>query len=123
MWPRVLASLQKKIPPHRKVLVLCHMSVEHVVRSYEMHYSSFEVAHYGTIVGKNDWNNYDTICVLGLPYLDNITPASTALAFIGPQTDEWLRRTQNTEESAERSGSNWYEPHSEGAAARDQSRT
>jgi hypothetical protein len=53
------------------------------------------VAHWGAINGLNEWREYDTIVLFGLPHRPPQWPVSIFMACQGVQTDEWLSSTGN----------------------------
>ena len=91
--PRLVANLDTTLatPEKRKVLVVCHKVVEPHVLSMQPRFNSFDAAHWGAIDGRNDWDEYDTAVIFGLPYRDNVWSANTFMSLQGPQTTEWLR--------------------------------
>lgn len=91
--PRLLGHLEDTLETtqNRRVLVVCHKAVEPHVISREPKFSAFKVAHWGAIDGRNDWNDFDTVVIFGLPYRDNVWSANTFMTLRGVQTTEWLQ--------------------------------
>jgi hypothetical protein len=89
LWPQYRAALQAALPNGERVLVCTHKEFREKVDVAPLPRISF--AHYGEIDGRNDWANYEAVALLGLPYLDNATPANVAQALLGAQTTEWLQ--------------------------------
>ncbi len=79
-WRKVLAQLQKELPSNRKVLVVCHKVIKEALLVFEHHFEKLEFINWGKIDGRNDWADFDTAVILGLPYLDEATPISAYLA-------------------------------------------
>jgi hypothetical protein len=48
------------------------------------------VGHWNAIDGRNDWQDFDTAVIFGLPYRDKIWSANTFMALRGLQTNDWL---------------------------------
>lgn len=76
----------------RSVLLVCHKDIEHHALSFEPKFKRYAVGHWGAIDGRNDWQDYDTAVIFGLPYRDNIWAFNTFFAIQGAQNDEWLRK-------------------------------
>ena len=96
-WPAIASQLAKRIKPNSKVLVITHKDARKFIRRCSLECDAFEVGHWGDLDGKNDWKDFDTVVVYGLPYLDDIAPTNAILATIGTQTDwfEGRRRYGN----------------------------
>ena len=71
-WPRLLEAIEAELTPGRSVLVCMHKDTEHKALSYKNHFAKFAVAHWGAVDGRNDWADYDTGVIFGLPYRDRI---------------------------------------------------
>ena len=89
--PRLFANLQETLDKDRKVLVLCHKWVEPYLAAYkDQHFKAFDVAHWGALDGRNDWVEFDTVIVYGLPYLPSTRAPNIFFALQGVQSSEWL---------------------------------
>jgi hypothetical protein len=88
--PKLMANLQDKLGKDRKVFVCCHKWVESHLISFDTGFTGFDVGHWGAVDGRNDWQDYDTAVIFGLPYRDRTWSANTFMALCGPQTTEWL---------------------------------
>jgi hypothetical protein len=89
-WPTVARELSKQIVAENRVLVITHKEVAAVVQRTAIECRQFQVTHWGTLDGRNDWRMYDTIILFGLQYLDDITPTNAFLASTNPQSDDWF---------------------------------
>src|SRR5262245_4822082 len=90
--PRLLANLERTLTPDRKVLLCLHKRVEHIARAYAPDFGKYEVAHWGAIDGRNDWNDYDTVVIFGLSYRDKVWSTNTFFALQGLQDNRWLEQ-------------------------------
>ncbi len=88
--PRLLANLEQNLEPKRKVLLCVHKHLEPTALSYEPRFAKYAVAHWGAIDGRNDWNDYDTAVIFGLPYRDQVWSTNMFFALRGLQDDKWL---------------------------------
>jgi hypothetical protein len=89
-WPATAKHLAERIKPNSKVLVITHKGVRQFVRRCGLECEAFAVTHWGDLDGRNDWKDFDTVVVYGLPYLDNIAPTNAFLASAGPQSTDWF---------------------------------
>jgi len=89
--PRLIAQLQKDLAPTRKVFVCLHQRIEHLALKYETGFSSWDVGHWMAIDGRNDWKDYDTAVIFGLPFRDTIWANNAFMAIKGVQTNDWLK--------------------------------
>lgn len=83
-------ALHPKIQSNKRFLLVTFKGVREKLAPLKRKYRKCAVAHWGGLNGKNNWKDYDTIVLYGLPRLDGITPKSVVLAF-----DNWHRKTQN----------------------------
>lgn len=88
---KLLASLEETLGADKSVFVACHKSVKPHLLGYETKFTNFDVGHWNAIDGRNDWQDYDTAVIFGLPYRDTVWSGNVTQAFIGPQSTEWLR--------------------------------
>jgi hypothetical protein len=89
--PRVLQALEREIGADRSVFMCMHMDTKHITQSYDPAFASFKVAHWGAIDGRNDWSDYDTAVIFGLPYLHRVWSTNLFFAFQGHQDDYWFQ--------------------------------
>jgi hypothetical protein len=90
--PRVLTALEAEIGPERSVFMCMHQATEHVALSYTTHFKQFAVGHWNAVDGRNDWAEFDTALIFGMPYRDQIWANNTFFALQGAQDDEWLSK-------------------------------
>lgn len=86
--PRLIAQLQKDLEPTRKVFLCVHQRIEHLALRYETGFSAWNVGHWMAIDGRNDWKDYDTAVILGLPFRDTIWANNAFMAIKGVQTND-----------------------------------
>jgi hypothetical protein len=69
----------------RRAFVVCHQMVEPHLdgRKDDSGFKAFDVCHWHALDGRNDWREFDTIGILGLPYRDNVWSLNTILALQG----------------------------------------
>jgi hypothetical protein len=88
--PRLLANLEQRLTPDRKVLLCLHKHIEHTALRYAPGFASYSVAHWGAIDGRNDWNDHDTVVIFGLHYRDPVWATNMFFALQGLQDNHWL---------------------------------
>ena len=66
--PKVLQAVANKSDPTSRVLLCCHKDAEHHAEGVELDFAEFRTAHFGAIDGKNDWQDFDTCVIAGMPY-------------------------------------------------------
>ncbi len=86
----LINDLSQRIPADRSVLVVCHKGLVPHITQYKPSFKKFSVTNWGATDGRNDWNNYDTVVIYGLPFRSPIDRSNTFMAFQGPQESEWL---------------------------------
>lgn len=89
-WPVVAAQIAMCVKPNSKVLAITHKDARKFIRRCDLECDAFEVAHWGDLDGKNDWKDFNTVVVYGLPYLDDIAPTNAFLATQAAQTTDWF---------------------------------
>jgi hypothetical protein len=90
VWPKFTLAIDRILPRSARLLVCCHKDVEAKLLATPTISEGTTLAHWGDIDGKNLWREYDSIAILGLPYLDSSVPIDTALATLGIQSDAWF---------------------------------
>jgi hypothetical protein len=90
-YPRLLEALESELGKERSVFMCVQKDNEHLVQSYPSHFANFGVGHWGAIDGRNDWRDFDTGVIFGLPYRDHLWSTSTFFALQGVQDDGWLK--------------------------------
>lgn len=89
--PRLLSQLEKELGKDRSVFLCVHKRIEHIPLKYAPEFKDFAVAHWGAIDGRNDWKDYDTAVIFGLPFRDHVWATNAFFALQGLQDDDWLR--------------------------------
>ena len=87
---RLMANLAETLGPDRKVFVCCHRDVEPHLKGIDHPFEEFSVGHYGAVDGLNDWAEFDTAVVFGLPYRSAVWAINVYMALRGLQDDEWM---------------------------------
>ncbi|MCE3234365.1 MAG: hypothetical protein K0Q50_545 [Vampirovibrio sp.] len=93
----LLASLKKELNDlNRSVLVCCHQALEPTMISLgsDCGFQRFDVGHWQALDGRNDWQDFDTVVLFGLPYLPETWSANTFMALQDVQDTEWLRNSE-----------------------------
>lgn len=80
-FKEIIKSLSGYIGANNKVLFCTHKDVEKNFENLQTKYKESGVMHWGAIAGKNLWNDYDSIVIYGLPFLNPKTPTDTFRAF------------------------------------------
>ncbi|MES0058804.1 hypothetical protein [Mesorhizobium sp. M0041] len=86
---RVIKELEKSCK-ERSVLVCLHQSLEPKALTLEPGFSRYALAHWGAIDGKNDWQDFDTAVILGLPYRGDLWAVGTFIALQGLPEEGWF---------------------------------
>jgi hypothetical protein len=89
--PRVLQALESEVGPDRSVFMCIHMDTKHIAHSYSPLFASFRVGHWGAVDGRNDWSDYDTAVIFGLPYRNRVWSTNLFFALRGYQDDYWFQ--------------------------------
>lgn len=90
-WPSLEADLSRQLGLDRSVLVCCHKDVQAKIERHNSKFAQTAYAHWGAITGKNNWQEFDTVVVLGLNYLNSMSTAETFVGLKGPTSDDWLQ--------------------------------
>ena len=93
VWSTVATQLKRDIPLDSRVLICCHKDVEPFVDT-ACGFAQVAVTHWGKITGLNDWSQFDTVVILGLPYLDRQAPIEKFMGLRGPMDDDWLQQPE-----------------------------
>ena len=89
--PRVLQNLQDTLPEHSKVFLCVHKAIEHLALGFDTsRFSDLSVGHWGAIDGRNDWRDFDTAVLIGLPYRDEIWATNAFFSLQGVQNNAWF---------------------------------
>lgn len=90
-FARLATDLEKRLLPSSSVFLCTHKANEHIAKNEGMGFEKFAVGHWGAVDGRNDWADFDTAVIFGLPYRDQIWANNTFFAVQGLQTDEWMK--------------------------------
>jgi hypothetical protein len=74
----------------RKVLVVTHKKVEPLLITCKPKNFTLAVAHWGAVDGSNEWNDFDTVVIFGLPYKPKRWAPSIFMGYQGVQSTPWL---------------------------------
>lgn len=89
-FPQLQANLNERLSADRKVLFCVHKHVEHLVPTLaDLGVTEVASAHWGAIDGSNDYKDFDTAVIFGLPFRDRIWGTGVFFALQGVQSDEW----------------------------------
>jgi hypothetical protein len=88
--PRLLEALQREVSPDSSVFMCVHKDTKHVALTYAHPFARFDVGHWGAIDGRNDWSDYDTAVIFGLPYRTRVWSTNLFFALRGHQDDYWF---------------------------------
>jgi len=91
--PAILNAIKDTIGNDHKVFVCCHAAVEEHFAGLEHGFEALGHGHWNAIDGRNDWKDFDTAVIFGLPYRDRIWSANVFMAIFGAQSTEWLNGT------------------------------
>lgn len=91
--PRLVSNIKQALGDKRKVFFCCHKKVEPYLLGYDTSFDEVGVGHWGAIDGRNDWQEFDTAVIFGLPYRDRAWPMDTFMAVQGVQSNDWLAAT------------------------------
>jgi len=75
----------------RKVLIVTHDDVEPFLKQCIPQNFIMSVAHWYALDGSNEWNDYDTVVIFGLPYKPKRWSASVFMGYQGMQSTAWLQ--------------------------------
>jgi hypothetical protein len=93
-FPKLLTELQDRLNNGRKLLLCTHKGVKHIPLEYAPEFAAFDVAHWGAIDGRNDWQDFDTVVLFGLPYRDVIWANNAFMALQGLPENSWMSDPQ-----------------------------
>lgn len=83
-------NLAQYLSPHRQTLFVVHKRVEHLVpTAADLGVKAASATHWGAVDGSNDFKDYDTAVIMGLPFRDNVWGTNVFFAFQGVRGDDW----------------------------------
>lgn len=77
-------------PGRKKSLVVTHKKVEPFLTQCLPKNFKMDIAHYGAVDGSNEWKDFDTVVIFGLPYKPKRWAPSIFMAYQGVQDSLWL---------------------------------
>jgi hypothetical protein len=89
--PRLLEALEREVGGESSVFMCMHKDTKHVALTYAQPFARFDVGHWGAIDGRNDWSDYDTTVILGLPYRTRVWSTNLFFALRGYEDDYWFQ--------------------------------
>jgi hypothetical protein len=94
---KLVANLRAFLSSDRRVLTVTHANVDPIMIKHKdsSGFAAFDVGHYGALDGRNDWRDYDTVVIFGLPFRDRAWSANTFMALRGLQSTAWLNAEGN----------------------------
>ena len=103
-----MGELERTLHHDRRVLVVCHKDMEAHIAGIPSKFTERAVAHWGALDGKNDWRDFDTVALYGLPYRPPEWAPNTFMAIQGVQDTDTLQsstfkviRKRSTEDEIE----------------------
>ena len=87
---RLFAHFQTSFTPERSVLLCAHKDIEPLAHTFEHPFTTLKVGHWGALDGKNEWQDFDTVVLFGLPYRDQVWSNGMFFALQGLPGDEWM---------------------------------
>ncbi|MCP1738430.1 hypothetical protein ABIF99_009879 [Bradyrhizobium japonicum] len=83
-------NLAQRLSPEQQVLFVVHKRVEHLVPAADdLGVKAASATHWGAVDGSNEFKDYDTAVIIGLPFRDHVWGTNVFFAFQGVQGDEW----------------------------------
>jgi hypothetical protein len=87
----LLEALEREVGPESSVFMCMHKDTKHVALTYAHPFARFDVGHWGAIDGRNDWSDYDTAVIFGLPYRNRVWSTNLFFALRAYQDDYWFQ--------------------------------
>ena len=90
--PQLLTHLSEHLPHDRKVLLVVHKDNVHRAKNWAHPFAKYDVANWGAIDGRNDWNDYDTVVLFGLNHRPTTWANNVFFALRGgpPTSNDWF---------------------------------
>ncbi|MGO3931212.1 hypothetical protein [Rhodopseudomonas pseudopalustris] len=89
-FPRLIDDLESRLPPDRSVFVCVHKDNRPLAEDYAPAFSRFSIGHWGKVDGSNEWKDFDTAVIFGMPYRDQVSLNNTFFALQGFKGDDWF---------------------------------
>lgn len=90
-FPRLIEDLEKRLVPSSSVFFCVHKDVKHQLPERDMlPFAESAYAHWGSVDGSNEYKDFNTAVIFGLPFRDHIWATNAFFALQGVQSDDWL---------------------------------
>jgi len=86
----LIGELDGILKPDQKCLIVTHKGTEPFLSSFAPKFT-METTHWGKTTGSNEWQDFDTVVIFGIPYRPPTWPINTFFACQGPQSTRWLQ--------------------------------
>jgi hypothetical protein len=84
------SDLSGRLSTDKSVLFCVHKNVEHLVPTRaDLGVTAAASAHWGAVDGSNNFKDFDTAVIFGLPFRDHVWGTGVFFALQGVQCDEW----------------------------------
>jgi hypothetical protein len=94
LWLKQRSAIQSVLSANDRTLVCCHEEFKSKVCDHPANPERMAFEHWGNIEGRNDWDEYQAVALIGLFYLPAVVHLNAAQALLGPQTDDWLQNQE-----------------------------
>lgn len=89
----LMVELEKTIKPSQSCLIVTHKGVSPHLDTYTPSFHK-DVTHWGRTTGSNQWKDFDTCVIFGIPYRPPTWPINTYFACKGIASDKWLQNEE-----------------------------
>lgn len=86
----LIDDMQKQLSPDGRLLICGHKALRPFFAGYSIDRVETDFAHWGAVDGRNDWQDFDSVAIISIPYRDRIWASNTFFAMQGLQTDAWF---------------------------------
>ena len=84
----IISEVNARFQKGSSVLLVCHRQVKHHFKGFQTQ-CEYDVATWGSIAGRNDWQAYGAIFIIGLPYRDRAFDEGIFLSLQGDDDAHW----------------------------------
>ena len=98
---KIAGEMKKRLGSQNQALVVCHNQVAHHFEGLDTP-CKYAIATWGNIAGKNDWELYDHVFIVGLQYRPKLNSLSIFLTLQGQDEAHWPVEPGSSVD-------NWYE--------------
>jgi len=82
--PRAIRDVSSRLPQDSKTLVVVHKATKHHGNTEGTELEGrFECTHWGSLDGKNDWQDFDSVVLVGLSYPHEVWASNLVFAVLG----------------------------------------